>query len=274
MTGETMLMTGAMDASHAENLVRVIETSTGVQRRYQFFVWSQSSLQALVPHHLAICGSWKRARKQVQLEAFNSVFVPASILAALTDGQSALVQRAIGAWIDNRGRPLVLDLASLAGRALEPARDELLQVGFVELLIHGVSRPQRINELESLFMFSSPGQRVSERQRMYLELLMPHIHSTYLRVQSVEREMNDAPPPPPSREGSSRSTITEREKQILGWVREGMSNHEIGTELGISPLTVKNHVQKILRKLGAANRAQAVARAMTLNLLGRSAGEG
>ena len=70
------------------------------------------------------------------------------------------------------------------------------------------------------------------------------------------------------------STITEREKQILGWVREGMSNHEIGTELGISPLTVKNHVQKILRKLGAANRAQAVARAMTLNLLGRSASEG
>jgi len=34
-------------------------------------------------------------------------------------------------------------------------------------------------------------------------------------------------------------------------------------------LTVKNHVQKILRKLGAANRAQAVARAMSMNLLGR-----
>jgi transcriptional regulator EpsA len=274
MATEMTIKAGAMDASHAENLVRVMETAVGVQRRYQFFVWSQSSLQTLLPHHLAICGSWKRARKQVQLEAFNSIFIPATVLATLTDGQSALMLRAVGAWIENGGRPFVLDLATLAGRSIDQPRDEMLDVGFTELLIHGVSRPQRINELESLFMFSSPGQRVTERQRVYLELLMPHIHATYLRVQSVEREMNESPLPPPAREGFSRSTITEREKQILGWVREGMSNHEIGTELGISPLTVKNHVQKILRKLGAANRAQAVARAMTLNLLGRSSSEG
>ena len=49
-----------------------------------------------------------------------------------------------------------------------------------------------------------------------------------------------------------------------------MSNQQIGEVLGISALTVKNHVQKILRKLNAANRAQAVARAMTMNLLDRS----
>ena len=49
---------------------------------------------------------------------------------------------------------------------------------------------------------------------------------------------------------------------------------EIGTQLGISPLTVKNHVQKILRKLGATNRAQAVARAMSMSLLMRSTVDG
>ena len=35
----------------------------------------------------------------------------------------------------------------------------------------------------------------------------------------------------------------------------------------ISPLTVKNHVQKILRKLGASNRAQAVSKAISLGLI-------
>lgn len=274
MTNGLTITSGATEASHAENLVRIIENAVGVQRRYQFFVWSQSSLQALLPHQMAVCGAWKRARKQVHLEVFNSIFIPATVLATLTDGQSALMQRAVGGWIDNRGKPYVLDLASLAGRAVEPARDELLGAGFSELLIHGVSRPQRLNELESLFVFGSPGKRFSERHRVYVDMLMPHLHTTYLRVQSVEREMNDVPAPAPAREGTSRSAITEREKQILGWVREGMSNHEIGTELNISPLTVKNHVQKILRKLGAANRAQAVARAMTLNLLGRSVSEG
>jgi DNA-binding CsgD family transcriptional regulator len=47
-----------------------------------------------------------------------------------------------------------------------------------------------------------------------------------------------------------------------------MSNQQIGVKLGISALTVKNHVQKILRKLGASNRAQAVAIAMSLNAWG------
>ena len=62
--------------------------------------------------------------------------------------------------------------------------------------------------------------------------------------------------------------VTPREVQILAWVREGKNNQEIGMALGISALTVKNHVQKILRKLGASNRAHAVALAMQFRLLG------
>jgi DNA-binding CsgD family transcriptional regulator len=82
----------------------------------------------------------------------------------------------------------------------------------------------------------------------------------------VEQEVN--PTPQPALAGAVRSGgITERERQILSWLREGMSNNEVGVVLGISALTVKNHVQKILRKLNAANRAQAVARAMSMNLL-------
>ena len=270
MGRETTIEPGSFDGVYAENLVRVIETSIGVHRRYQFFVWSQSSLQALVPHQLSVCGAYKRARRQVQFEVFNSVVVPPTVLALLADGQSPLMQRAIGAWVDNHGKPLALDVDSLTGRGLEEGRAGLLAAGIVELLIHAVSRPQRVEELESVFMFATPGKRSSEQHRLYLDLLLPHMHSTYLRVQSVEREMNDTSAQKAPKEGVVRSAITDREKQILGWVREGLSNHAIGSELSISPLTVKNHVQKILRKLGAANRAQAVARAMSMNLLGRS----
>lgn len=65
----------------------------------------------------------------------------------------------------------------------------------------------------------------------------------------------------------ARCLVTDRERQILAWMREGKSNPQIGELLSISPLTVKNHVQKILRKLNAANRAQAVAHAISMNLL-------
>jgi DNA-binding NarL/FixJ family response regulator len=66
--------------------------------------------------------------------------------------------------------------------------------------------------------------------------------------------------------------VTGRECQILEGVRDGKSNREIAKALGLSPLTVKNHVQKILRKLGASNRTQAVTQAMANGVLA-SAGQ-
>ncbi len=259
---------GVFSTQHDQALVRVIETAVEVRRRYQFFTWSQSYLKPLVPHQLAICGAYQRARKDVTFEAFNSVPVPSPLLSAFTDGGSALMQHLVGAWIERRGRALVQDLREVSGPSAGSDRDDLVEAGFDELLVHGVSRPQRPNEVESLFVFGSIRQRCSQQQATCLELLMPHVHTTWLRVQSVERELAGgrvAASGPAA--GSTRSLITDRENQILFWVREGKSNHEIGDQLGISVLTVKNHVQKILRKLGAANRAQAVAKAMTLNML-------
>ena len=61
--------------------------------------------------------------------------------------------------------------------------------------------------------------------------------------------------------------MTGREIEILGWVQEGKSNQEIGVILNLSPLTVKNHVQKILRKLDVRNRAQAVSKATAMRLI-------
>jgi transcriptional regulator EpsA len=268
----TSPMIDPLSSQHAHALVRVIETASEVRRRYQFFVWSQSYLKTLVPHQLVVCGAYLRTSKTLGFEAFNSVPVPSPMLATVTDGSSALMQQMVGAWIDGRGRSVVVDLRSMKGVIAGAERDRLLDAGFSEVLVHGVARPQRPAELESLFLLASQNFRCSEQQRMYLELLLPHLHTAWLRVQATEREMSGAPTvAPPTRSEAGKALITDREAQILYWVREGKSNQQIGDELGISVLTVKNHVQKILRKLGAANRAQAVAKAMTLNLLAHSA---
>jgi DNA-binding NarL/FixJ family response regulator len=54
--------------------------------------------------------------------------------------------------------------------------------------------------------------------------------------------------------------LTPRETQVLALMAKGASNHDISTRLFISNGTVKAHVKHILRKLGAANRAEAVSR--------------
>ncbi|MDB5027269.1 MAG: two component transcriptional regulator, LuxR family [Candidatus Eremiobacteraeota bacterium] len=56
-----------------------------------------------------------------------------------------------------------------------------------------------------------------------------------------------------------RDRLTDREREILALLAEGLSNRAAGERLGIAERTVKFHVGEILARLGASNRAQAVA---------------
>ena len=52
--------------------------------------------------------------------------------------------------------------------------------------------------------------------------------------------------------------LTEREREVLGFVGLGLTNDEIGRELFMSPLTAKTHVSRIMAKLVARDRVQLV----------------
>ncbi|AHF68302.1 MULTISPECIES: response regulator [Pseudomonas] len=76
---------------------------------------------------------------------------------------------------------------------------------------------------------------------------------------------------------SSRAITTEaltpRERQVLGLVASGFSNREIGEKLGITAGTAKAHVEKVIAKLGAADRTQAAVRGVALGLVSQSTGD-
>lgn len=61
--------------------------------------------------------------------------------------------------------------------------------------------------------------------------------------------------------------LSERELEVLRLLASGRSNKEIAGDLFLALGTVKNHTSNAYRKLGAANRADALARARRLNLL-------
>jgi DNA-binding CsgD family transcriptional regulator len=60
--------------------------------------------------------------------------------------------------------------------------------------------------------------------------------------------------------GSADSTLTAREAEVLRHLADGDTNARIARRLMVSEGTIKTHVKHILRKLGAANRAEAAAR--------------
>lgn len=55
------------------------------------------------------------------------------------------------------------------------------------------------------------------------------------------------------------AVLTDREREVLALVGQGMSNHEIGATLFLSPATARTHVSRIMGKLGGRDRAQLVA---------------
>src|SRR5262245_56918599 len=66
---------------------------------------------------------------------------------------------------------------------------------------------------------------------------------------------------------SQIETLTLREVEVLELVSEGLPNKAVAERLGISDQTVKFHVASIIGKLGAANRTDAVRRAVRRGLI-------
>lgn len=257
-----------------EAVLRLVEAAPLVWRRHQFFIWSQGPLHALLPHELLVCGAYLRQQRSLSFFVFQSVVLSPAVLGVLKDGNSALMRTLTAAWVQGHGRAALLDGSRLPAEAQSQWQQLAQELGSSHLLVHGVARPQRPSEIESFFIFSGveQGRSAAERTR-HAELLMPYLHSIWRRVQVSELELNgsaaDTQKMPPPRVATPQATLrvlTQRECEILLWAREGKSNLQIGEGLGISALTVKNHIQKILRKLGASNRAHAVALAMAQDL--------
>ncbi len=75
------------------------------------------------------------------------------------------------------------------------------------------------------------------------------------------------PAAPATRPAPRRGPLTQRETEVLGFIKQGFSNDEIAQLMGISERTVRAHVTSILASLQAADRAQAVAIGFELGIL-------
>ena len=68
-------------------------------------------------------------------------------------------------------------------------------------------------------------------------------------------------------EAPTTTPLSKREREILQMVANGSTTKEVARDLGISPHTVKTHLERIFEKLGANDRAQAVAIAIRAGLV-------
>jgi DNA-binding NarL/FixJ family response regulator len=70
----------------------------------------------------------------------------------------------------------------------------------------------------------------------------------------------------------SLAALTEREREVLRLIAQGLSNAEMTQRLVVSPATTRTHVSHLLAKLGARDRAQLVVAAYTSGFMGPTRG--
>jgi len=253
-----------LDSEDRDHLIWVIESSLQVRSHSGFFLWAQGALQTLVPHEMLICGvaDTQKQRFDLQWFACNHRFREEHFVAAC-DPADGVIARLMSIWTKT-GEPCFLFPGSVdAGTA------ELLQrYQLHNVVVHGVGGKD--GGVSGFFCFSHTKLDHSARSVHILEMITPFVHITYSRMLADEVR-NKATT---RRNGAARTAllagdnpVTGREIEILHWIKEGKTTQDIARVLELSPFTVKNHVQRILRKLDAKSRPHAIARAIARGLL-------
>jgi transcriptional regulator EpsA len=252
-----------------EYLLHAIEAALPVRDPRQFFLWTQGQFQALLPHRIMVCLQFGPQDELQHVECVHSTVLDAGLRERLDNRDDGLALRLAEHCRASTRLPAMLDAGPRAGvqdghlsesrESLAAFQGELRDLGLDNMLIHGT---ERLPGGATFFVLFGLPHRPRPRHAYFLELLLPYLHLSLQRVSGRRAQ---------ALAGTLARPVSAREAEILHWVREGKSNDEIGQILGISGLTVKNHLQRVYRLLGVSNRAHAIARGMALQLFDRPA---
>lgn len=243
----------ALSSQDKEHLVFTIETSLKINKRFQFFLWAQGALQGFIPHETLLCIYGDIVSMRFKYEAFSRGVLDSKVEQEISNPVNGLLSRLVELWLHDSGRPCLFRADMDGATRMQSERQrlctDLQRCGFGHVAAHGIKQVQ--GDYGSFFVFAGTPDPHTPRDAYLLELLMPYLHTALHRMLANESGDETAAV-------STETLLSGREIQVLQWVKNGKTNQEIGQILDISPLTVKNHVQKILRKLNVSNRAQAV----------------
>ena len=246
-----------------EYLLRAWESALHIRTLKQFFLWASGEMQALLPHAILTCIHFDEQDVVRRIECLhNNSHTPATMSALNHPVEGHAVRLARHNRV-NHNLPLILDQHATATRhVVADLYSELQRLKLDNALAIGT---EALSGGASFFALFSLTEGPTERHVHCLNLLLPCLHLAFQRVLSLEGERSQTS----ISAGTSgpQESLTERESEILFWITKGKNKDEISMILKISPVTVKNHIHRIYKKLKVHNRVQAVLRCHSLRLL-------
>lgn len=240
-----------LTATERQTFVALAEAALRIASPADFLTWTSGPLQTLFPHGMLICGLGQIGGQGIRIHRMLGWNFPQEYIEAIHRDNAGVMSPIMQKWC-REFRPQLFE----PGRVpVDPAWLAIFeQHGIVNIAAHGMRDVS--SNMASYFNFSRVPGPLGPRTATLLELLVPHMHVALLRACAGAAETP-----------ASNATLSTREREVLRWLREGKTNWEIAQILGTSENTVKHQVRSLLVKLRVNNRAQAVAKAMGLELL-------
>ena len=243
--------------------MEVIAESLRVSQRSHLFNWLQGGFQYLLGHEIMICGIKTSDNEDYEYEFLTSSrYFDDFQFNEVIKQETGIISQALKLW-KKTALPLFvnnqLKAANYNGYSiLNLDEAQLKESELINLIAYGFG--DHHSNISIFVAFARLSKQPTPSHAHLLELLMPHLHCALIRVASSKGNLI------PNTYNKAKK-ITGRETEVLQWVHLGKTNWEISTILNVSPLTVKNHVQNILRKLDVQNRGQAAIKASKLGLV-------
>lgn len=240
-----------LDMDDWEKLRETIRRSFSINRHVEFFRWLQDEVHWCLPHDVLVAAWGDFSNGRLYYDVASNV--PEIHTQQIIDGcgTDLLMCHLYGRWRNGGEQGYVLNYPDLVGINRDKSDTCLTKLDQMRsVLVHGI-RDRRGNN-DCLYVFFDRKTRALDNQPI-LELLLPQIDAALRRVECLTPAVID------DLASDAAMGISEREHEIMKWVKLGKTNYEIGVILGISPNTVKSHLRRIFHKLNVFNRAQAVA---------------
>lgn len=233
-----------------------VATACNVRGRSDLYLWARGPFWAAFPHDIMLCSVQNAQGGVVLAECLHSNVLPSHLIADLCDTQSGFLVRLQRLCSDNGVRRVCLDIADNAAVEAPPPWAADLAAEWISLNLGPLwwieTGPLPGSHASSLAIV---GPQLKENSDSWplLPLMTGPLHLAMIRALCTAEAVIDV-------QGREVCELTERQMEIMRWVRMGKTNHEISSIMDISPFTVKNHIQTIYKKMSVHNRAQAVAR--------------
>ncbi|MDE2416598.1 MAG: transcriptional regulator EpsA [Burkholderiales bacterium] len=253
----------APNAEDFSRFSKLVDEVLGVRRHIELMRWLQGDLQGYLPHDILIA-AWGDFHLRVIHYDVVSAMPGVRSENAMAESIAPLLTGLFNRWIAQDRRPFSLNVGQ-DGFAWEgvassgPIADAMLHMK--SSLVHGINDQRGRHDCLYVFFSRHPKRRKNEANA--IRFLLPYIDTALRQVDLMPNQYAEKPAAQAGElaEGdcSDNEVLSEREAEIMKWVAMGKTNGEIGSILNVSSFTIKNHMQRIFKKLDVFNRAQAVA---------------